>query len=66
MFQMSSVKRVTQRLESMLFRLRFPEMVDDIKPVSHSLICMFVYFFFLILNCLSHSLSHILEKKMYC
>ncbi|KAJ8298216.1 hypothetical protein KUTeg_024747 [Tegillarca granosa] len=28
----SSVKRITPRLKSMLFKMRFPEMVSDIKP----------------------------------
>ena len=32
--QMSSIKRVRQRLESMLFYAKFSELVDDLKPVS--------------------------------
>ena len=31
---MSSVKRLTPRLNSILFKMRFDDLVDDIKPVS--------------------------------
>ena len=31
---MSDVKRVGERLECMLFRARFKEEVDELKPVS--------------------------------
>ena len=33
--QMSDVKRVGERLECMLFRARFKEEVDELKPVRH-------------------------------
>ena len=31
---MSDVKRLPERLECMVFRLRFPDEVDELKPVS--------------------------------
>ena len=31
---MSDVKRLSERLECMVFRVRFPEEVDELKPVS--------------------------------
>ena len=31
---MSDVKRLPERLECMVFRVRFPEEVEELKPVS--------------------------------
>ena len=33
-FQISSIKKITPRLNSMLFKMRFSEMIGEIKPVS--------------------------------
>ena len=42
MFQMSTVKRLEPRLQSIALKLGFSEMVADIKPVSmNSLFCNF-------------------------
>ena len=31
---MSDIKRLPERLECMVFRVRFPEEVEELKPVS--------------------------------
>lgn len=33
-FQMSDVKRLEQRLDCMLFKARFDEEINELKPVS--------------------------------
>ena len=33
-FQMCGIKQISNRLKSMLFKMQFPDMVQDIKPVS--------------------------------
>ena len=45
LYQMSDVKRLPERLESMLFRARFTEEVDELLPVStqHEMLCSIVY-----------------------
>lgn len=34
LLQMSDVKRLPERLDSMLFRVRFPEEISELQPVS--------------------------------
>lgn len=33
--QMSSIKRIVPRLNSILFKMRFSELVSEVKPVSN-------------------------------
>ncbi len=35
LLQMSDVKRLSERLDSMLTRIRFPEEIGELQPVSH-------------------------------
>ena len=39
---MSDVKRLPERLECMLFRVRFDEEIDELQPVSHTIV--YTYF----------------------
>jgi len=41
--QMSSIKRIVPRLTSMAFKMKFSELVTEIKPVSNN-DCKFCYF----------------------
>lgn len=39
---MSDVKRLDERLECMLFRARFPEEIEELKPVSCCFLPLYV------------------------
>ena len=46
LFQMSNIKRLGPRLTSILFKLKFPELVSEIKPVSRYIkanVFVFIY-----------------------
>lgn len=40
--QMSSIKRIVPRLTSMAFKMKFSELVTEIKPVSVRGLCMYI------------------------
>ena len=40
---MSDVKRLEERLECMLFRVRFHEELDELKPVSDIYMYMYIH-----------------------